>query len=573
MLDLKKHFTSLKTTPSFNILVMLILLAYPALLLTVRNGMGVLLGILLIISIVQLFRIRRTHSIPYWDNYSIAFALAMASPVLAIFLSQAYHEQFNSEYYDWASRFLFSIPVFLALRQTDIRAITVLQYGLPLGAIVGLILLKPHLLSLELVFNPWPEFSNHIHFGDTVLIIGFLSLFSINWGKKDHPLLLALKLCGFAVGIYMSIKTEARGGWAAMPILFLIWMASHNRKRMWLKFGIAIPIVVGIALLSYFQLGIVHDRIDSVFSDINNFVHGNKDTSIGIRFQLYLAATHLFFENPIFGVGPGGFSHAMSALTASGMVTTEAGYMGTAEVHNEILHKCAETGLFGLLSILSVYLVPTFIFWRSTKSAEPSIRVASFMGICLVAGFFIFGLTVEIFDLKMTATFFAFTLAILMAAALQHNAPETIAAPASIESDRDKSRTNPSATSPGTAKQSRAGHYVKIILAPLVAVLSLTFAIVAFNKYEVSQERLEKLSMQNANLSASLSATQVALKNLQSEIILDNALHGSEQKQREAQIAIIIKNINSLQIKKKISPTLEAQLRQASSAVTLGTSK
>jgi O-antigen ligase len=47
------------------------------------------------------------------------------------------------------------------------------------------------------------------------------------------------------------------------------------------------------------------------------------------------------------------------------------------------------------------------------------------MGICLVLGFFIFGLTVEIFNLKMTATFFAFTLAVLMAAATHHEAPDT----------------------------------------------------------------------------------------------------------------------------------------------------
>jgi O-antigen ligase len=47
------------------------------------------------------------------------------------------------------------------------------------------------------------------------------------------------------------------------------------------------------------------------------------------------------------------------------------------------------------------------------------------MGICLVIGFFIFGLTVEIFNLKMTATFFAFTLAVLMAVAMHHESPES----------------------------------------------------------------------------------------------------------------------------------------------------
>src|ERR1017187_234050 len=103
MFQLKKLITSLKNTPVFNIIVMLILLTYPALLLTVRSGMGVLLGVLLIISMVQLFRIRKRLSIPHWDKYSIAFSITMASPVMAIFLSQAYHGQFNAPSYDWAS--------------------------------------------------------------------------------------------------------------------------------------------------------------------------------------------------------------------------------------------------------------------------------------------------------------------------------------------------------------------------------------------------------------------------------------------------------------------------------------
>jgi O-antigen ligase len=257
MLQLKNFFILVKNTPLFNSIVILILLAYPALLLTVRGSMGVLFGVMLIISAVHLFRIRKTLSMPHWDNYSIAFALAMASPMVAIFLSQAYHGKFDSPPYDWASRFLLAIPIFLALRQTDIRTITVLQYGIPLGALVGLLVLPFNQLA---IIHKWPEFSNHIHFGDTSLILGFLSLFSINWVKKDHPLALVLKLCGFASGVYMSINTESRGGWVAIPILFLLWIAVHNRKNFGLKFLISTLVVIGILLLSYSKLDIVHTR-------------------------------------------------------------------------------------------------------------------------------------------------------------------------------------------------------------------------------------------------------------------------------------------------------------------------
>jgi len=568
MHQLKKFFTLIKNTPLFNIIVMLILLTYPALLLTVRGSMGILFGVMLIISAVYLFRIRNTLSEPHWDNYSIAFALTMASPVVAIFLSQAYHGKFDSPPYDWASRFLLAIPIFLALRQTNIRTITVLQYGIPLGALVGLTMLIVHPFDWGSHRYTTSNDFNLIHFSDTALMLGFLSLFSINWARKVHPLVLVLKLCGFMAGMYMSIQSGERGGWLAMPLILLLWIATHSKKNRWLKFSIAIPVLVGTVWLSYSMLDVVHIRIDSIFSDIAAYNHGNKDTSVGVRFQLYLAAIHLFTEHPIFGIGPNEFGSSMAALIASGMVTSLGGLMGTAEVHNEILHKCAETGLFGLLSFMSVYLVPIYIFRRSTKSTEPSIRIASFMGICLVFGFFIFGLTVEIFDLKMTATFFAFTLAVLMAAAMHHEVPETISSPQHIEANPPNNLSTSTETLPSPSAQNDVWHYARISFAPLVTLLALSIAIFAVRNNQLSQEQLGKATIQIENLNTSLTATQNALKKLQSEMIQKDTLQDEEQKKLNAQIPILIQNINALQVKLKIHPTLTEQLRLPTSAVT-----
>lgn len=419
MFQLKNFFTMVKNESLTNRMVMLILLSYPALVLIVKGSMGVLFGLLLIIAAAQLYRMRKSPSISHWDGYSIAFALAMASPMVAIFLSQAYHGNFRSPPYDWASRFLLCIPIFLALRQTNIGTKTILQFGIPLGLLAGLIKLELDPFIWADVINrstPYQGF-NLIHFSATALMFGFLSLFSINWEGKDHGMILALKLCGFLAGVYMSLQAGERGSWIAIPPLLLLWIAAHNREKLWLKLGITILMIVSTIWVSYFLTEIVHDRVNSAFNELSNFAGAKTDTSIGIRLQLWQAALHLFIEHPFFGVGPNGFEQAIPALTADGMLTPYASKLGYSEVHNEILAKCANTGLFGLLSILSIYLVPLFIFWRSTKSVESGMSVAGFMGICLVSGFFIFGLTAEIFNLKMTAAFFSFTLAVLMAAA------------------------------------------------------------------------------------------------------------------------------------------------------------
>lgn len=408
----------MKSEPAQNLIIILVLLCYPSLMLTVRGGMGILFFLLLLASLASLYRTRNTLSAPHWDKYSIAFALAMASPILAIFLSQAYHGQFKAAPYDWASRFLLSIPVFLALRQTNIRTITILQFGIPLGALITAITLHFHhvgwghgRLTTEINFNP-------IHFGDTALMLGLLSLFSINWGRKDHALILILKLCAFLAGVYMSIQSGERGGWIAIPPLLLLWVISYNKERLWLKLTLATLVVCSAAWMSYIFIDLIHFRVDSISQDLSTFANGNKDTSVGIRLQQWLAAIHLFLGNPLFGVGPGGISQAMPTLIQQGLLTPEAArMMSAAEIHSEIFAKGAETGIFGLLSLLSVYIVPTAIFWQMAQISTPQARWTSFMGICLIAGFFIFGLTAEIFNLKMTASFFALTLAVLMAAA------------------------------------------------------------------------------------------------------------------------------------------------------------
>lgn len=392
---------------------MLALLGYPILLLTVQGGMNGLLFLLVLASLFCLIRRPKSLAAAIWDSYSIAFAIAMASPLLAVFLSEAYHGTFSAPSFDGPSRFLLAIPVFLALRQMEIRTITILQYGLPLGAfsaLLGAIIAWPKLEANNLYFV------NSIHLGDLALMIGFLSLLSINWEKRDSIPVLALKVIGCMVGVFVSVLSDARGGWIAFPVLLFIWWLSHNPKRSWTKHSGAFLFILFVALLGYELIGLIQHRMDLIYQNLIDFQHGNKDTSIGIRLQLWQAGWYLFSENPIFGVGPGGFAQMMTPLSNSGMLTTIAASYGRGEVHNEILAKASQLGIFGLLSLLSIYIIPLIIFIRSATSRISQQRSAAFMGICLITGFFIFGLTVEIFNLKMTISFYSLTLAVLLAA-------------------------------------------------------------------------------------------------------------------------------------------------------------
>ena len=408
---------TVKNSLATNRIIMLILLCYPVLLLTVQGGMNVLFFLLLILSVFCLYRAPESLHKDQWDAYTLAFALAMASPIFAVFLSQSYHGEFTARSYDGPSRFLLAIPIYLALRQIKISTLTMLQYGLPLGAISALLVV--FIVADHQPFFPRAgnTFVNPIHFGDLALIMGFLSLFSINWAGRDPLYIVILKSLGLLAGLFVSVQSESRGGWIAIPVVLLTWLIIQNKERGLLRLLMAMvpPLLFGIT--SYFLINIIHQRVDEVYSDIVAAWHGNLDTSIGIRLQLWETALYLFRENPIFGVGPNGYAPLMSTLTQSGLITEMAAYNGRGEVHNFIFASMARLGIFGLLSALAIFFVPFVIFIKATKSDLATQRKAAMMGICLVLGFFIFGLSVETFNLKMVAAFYSLTLAVLLAIA------------------------------------------------------------------------------------------------------------------------------------------------------------
>jgi len=418
MTQLNNLFTLIKNESLTSRIIMLILLLYPALLLTVKGSMGVMFFLLLVTSSVYLYRTRTTRTSPLWDDYSMAFAIAMASPVIAIFLSQAYHGEFRAQPYDWASRFLLAVPIFLALRQMNIRVLAVIQYGFPLGGLVAFITLLINNYEPEVHrFTSAPHI-NLIHFSDLALMLGFISLISIHWTRRDHFAIQGFKILGALAGFYMSVQTDQRGSLLTIPVFAIIYVALFHRKHLWSRLVLAFVALTIILAVSYTLRPVLKTKIEQVSQEITMYSLGNKDTSVGIRLQQWHAALYVFIENPLFGIGPNGFSKEADELKKKGLLTNLGLELSHGEMHSEIFKKGAELGVIGLISLAYIYFIPLAIFRRVNKtSATPEVRSACFMGSGLVLGFLIFGLTAEVFNLKMTAAFFALTLAVIMAAA------------------------------------------------------------------------------------------------------------------------------------------------------------
>jgi len=189
----------------------------------------------------------------------------------------------------------------------------------------------------------------------------------------------------------------------------------------------ALSFIVALAALVAF-LSPMHQRFVELADELQT-VRTNWDTSTGLRLQIWQAAWHLFLQNPVFGIGPDQFANAAPKLVEEGYLSPLGAAYAKAEVHNEILTRAVTLGMFGLAAALLIYVVPFALFVRAAGSPEEIKRRAGVLGACFVTSFFVFGLSVEIFDLKMTATFYSLTVAVLLAVATNSAAPDNLPAP------------------------------------------------------------------------------------------------------------------------------------------------
>nr|WKF58904.1 hypothetical protein HUO10_003406 [Paraburkholderia busanensis] len=399
-----------------SLLPALFLLTYPSATLMIQGAGSALSIAAAVIALVVLFAPRSRTGLPLltWDRADIALCICGFSPILAVLLSGAYHHALAASALDSPARFVGTALLFVVLRRTLPRTLAWSDLSFALAALASLAVLL-------FASRDWgagrlsSKFLNPIHFGDIALIMGVLSVLSLNWWRKDGLAVRVVKVAGLFAGLTASLITGSRGGWIAIPVVavMILLVRSRGKSRKW-KVVLPLAIVAILAAVCAFS-PTVRERLMGVSADLVQYAHGHKDTSLGIRLQLYEAALRIIKSHPLFGLGSHGFRDAMPSFAASGLLSPLAADLGKGEVHNQMFAYMTDYGMIGGLALLAVYVVPGVIFWRRLSSPVEPVRRAALMGLAFVVSFWIFGLTVETFDLKITASFYATVVAILAA--------------------------------------------------------------------------------------------------------------------------------------------------------------
>jgi len=341
------------------------------------------------------------------------FTIGMLALVVASIIQQLVFGYWLPRQFDALSRFVFALPVFLLLRQLPSRNLRVIGWGCAAGALA--------VALWALIDQPpggWTDvnrlnnsYTNAIPFGDTALLLAFLSVFTLGWDNPRDWRVVVPRVLALVAGGYASFLSGTRGGWLAVPV-FVVLLGMQYRWFTHKKRLVIATLAIVIAAAGLLSTERVHKRLAQVPNDVAMMHRGDDDTATGLRLQLWDASRLIFMQHPLYGIGKGRLDAELDAMAKRGEVKAE---IVNERAHSDFFSALAEMGLIGIISLLLFYYGMTVYFWRHRHASDPAIRAAAYAGVAVATSTVIFGLTIDVLVPVMVTVLLALLVATLLA--------------------------------------------------------------------------------------------------------------------------------------------------------------
>lgn len=326
-------------------------------------------------------------------------SLVLLLPLACMFTTSAVRGVWSNSELEKLLRFALALPVLWLLLRAPQRWLKLVQWSILAGALAGSVLLIVTMQTegRAAMVDVGGRY-NAVAFANMTLLFGAMTLLSLGFGPSTRwpRLETAVKLLVVVLSVIATWMSETRSSWMLLPILGLVFLLGlrnwKRRHKVYCALAVCVALVASAAAIWTFS-----SRMHEISKDVQGFAtSANRDTSFGIRLQLWHASILMFEKSPIVGVGPSKFRDELRTLQTQGIVTQEV-VEGFGEPHNDMLGALSGYGVLGLLTILILYLVPAAVFFRRLASDDRVIRVGAQLGLLFCLGFCAFSLTEMMF--------------------------------------------------------------------------------------------------------------------------------------------------------------------------------
>lgn len=215
-------------------------------------------------------------------------------------------------------------------------------------------------------------------YAQVMLVLVPLGLFRA-WGEQSRKLRLTASLLTGLIFIGASLSFS-RG--AMVGFLLLIVVMTFMR---YIKLRQMLVILLGIVFLvvAFPQNNVRFSSLGAVFSSQEEGGLQSADGAIRGRATEMIVALMVFWDHPIFGVGPGLIGHQMEEYSR---LVGLRNIIATREAHSLYLGEAAETGALGLASLLVIFF---YTLHRLSKARAHWLQRGEINMANLCTGFFL----------------------------------------------------------------------------------------------------------------------------------------------------------------------------------------
>ena len=214
------------------------------------------------------------------------------------------------------------------------------------------------------------------------LIVGILvaSYYFGKAAKKKEKLLLSFLILLY---FFHLIIMQGRAGYVTFLLLSPLVVHTLFRRIGFFKVLLACICLPSLMFLS----PVVRERVRLSIDQLEYHMHARGDIAWGKeyskqqdRFFMWYGAIHIFLENPLLGVGTGGYQTAMRQRG-------KPGDPDMAHPHNNLLHMAVSYGIIGIIAYLWLLVETIKNAWKQRE--EPvGFFVLSVALVVFVSGFF-----------------------------------------------------------------------------------------------------------------------------------------------------------------------------------------